>query len=372
MAPLTNKRLLAVLAGVCLAVTSRAASRGPVKIVVLGASTAAGKNLDWDPGCPGGVGGSSPAACNNPGWVAANSWVGKFAAYLSTARPGSTVVNLAVPGYATCKGLPDNDASGSCAPDTARNVTAAVALSPDAIIVSYPGNDVMNGVGTMPQRVNECMANLQKINAVADAAGIPVWAATSQPRNDITTTSAQFAAFVDQRDRTIQDFGARALDFWTPLAAPSGALNASLSLLLNNHPSDNMHPNAQGHQLLYQQVLAADILGAVTPPSAPGTPSLTVLSDTQIKLDWTDAADETGYRVEQSVDNVAFSTAAAGLAAGTTTRTVGGLSASTLYYFRVVAVNGAGEAASASAGAATQAPPADTLAPARPVHSRVR
>jgi hypothetical protein len=93
------------------------------------------------------------------------------------------------------------------------------------------------------------------------------------------------------------------------------------------------------------------------PPTAPGNFALTVLSATQIRLNWTDSTGETGYRVERSLDGVTY-TQLATPAANAVTHTDTGLAASTQYFYRVVAVNMSGEAATAALNATTQAPPA--------------
>jgi hypothetical protein len=74
------------------------------------------------------------------------------------------------------------------------------------------------------------------------------------------------------------------------------------------------------------------------------TPSaliLTVLSDTEIKLDWTNGADEDydGLRIYSSTDGTTF-TAAGTVAANVETYTATGLTEDTTYYFYVVAYHG--------------------------------
>jgi len=67
-------------------------------------------------------------------------------------------------------------------------------------------------------------------------------------------------------------------------------------------------------------------------------------------LEWEDnARNETGYRVEARQGSGPWGTVGSSLPANTTTHTVTGRTASTAYGFRVVAVNGAGEATSAQA-----------------------
>jgi large repetitive protein len=63
---------------------------------------------------------------------------------------------------------------------------------------------------------------------------------------------------------------------------------------------------------------------------------LTVVSDTEIDLSWTNngLADYTGVSIEQSTDGVNYSEVAT-VAAGATTKAITGLTEGTSYYFRI-------------------------------------
>lgn len=92
----------------------------------------------------------------------------------------------------------------------------------------------------------------------------------------------------------------------------------------------------------------------IAPPAVPGALSLTALSSSQIRLNWADVSGETSYRLERSLDNVTFITAAT-LPANATTHTDGGLAASTFYTYRLVAKNAGGESVSHPSGGSTLA-----------------
>lgn len=81
------------------------------------------------------------------------------------------------------------------------------------------------------------------------------------------------------------------------------------------------------------------------PPNSPSAPTnLTVqeIFDTQIKLQWHDSSsDETGFKVESSLNNLTFSEIA-DIGANSSTYTASNLNANTGYYFRVRAYNTAG------------------------------
>jgi acyl-CoA thioesterase I len=212
----------------------------PIDIVVLGASTALGKNLDQEQygGAPGGL---------------AFSWVNRYIDDLGVERPGSNVFNLSMGGYGTYEALPTGTVNPPDRPqvDPARNITAAIAQSPDVIIVSYPsGGDLDDGIS-----VQEIMDNFATIAATAAAANVPVWVTAPNPLSN--TPAPKIVQLLSLRDQIMNVYGERALDFWTPRAGPDGNALPEYILL------DGVHPNAEGHKLLFDVVKAAQIPEAV-------------------------------------------------------------------------------------------------------------
>jgi titin len=81
------------------------------------------------------------------------------------------------------------------------------------------------------------------------------------------------------------------------------------------------------------------------PPAAPTSLTTRVISKNQINLAWRDNANnETGYYVERSLNGTSW-TRIATLGANTTSYASTGLTANTLYYYRVQAYNTAGVSA---------------------------
>ena len=94
-------------------------------------------------------------------------------------------------------------------------------------------------------------------------------------------------------------------------------------------------------------------------PAPPSNLAATVFSSSQIALTWNDNSDnESGFRVERSLNGNSFSSIAT-LPAGTVTYTDSGLTASTEYYYRIAAFNAAGSSLSDTVNATTF-PPAGT------------
>jgi hypothetical protein len=102
-------------------------------------------------------------------------------------------------------------------------------------------------------------------------------------------------------------------------------------------------------------------------PDAP-TLSAADLSDTSVRLTWTDTTappnTATGYSVEQSADGTTF-TLLTTAPAGSTALNVGGLAPGTTYYFRIRGFNGVGNSAYSNVASATTSS-SGTQAPAAP------
>lgn len=124
--------------------------------------------------------------------------------------------------------------------------------------------------------------------------------------------------------------------------------------------------NSSGYWLMQMAAFrAAGSGGDTTPPTAPGTPSLTVASSSQINLSWiasTDNVGVTGYRVERCSGASCTSFAQVGTAT-TNSYSDTGLTASTSYSYRVRATDAAGNLSSYSstASATTSAAGSPTI-----------
>ena len=120
-----------------------------------------------------------------------------------------------------------------------------------------------------------------------------------------------------------------------------------------------------GIQALYPPTAVPNAPSSLTAAPATSAPSST------ITISWTDnATNETGYLVQRSADGVTF-TQVAQLGANVQTYSNSGLSANTIYYFRVQAINGTAvsgysNTASAQTSASTTTNSAPTVAISTP------
>lgn len=194
----------------------------PIRMVVIGSSTAAG------------AGASIPDS----------AWVSRYRAFEQAATPSSEVINLAVGGYNSYLLMPSDNVppSNRPLPDANRNITAALALSPDVVIMNLPSNDVASGYSLQEQ-----LDNFKAIAQAAHDAGTAIYICTTQPRNFADPTRIQLQ--MDMRDSIFQIWGSSAIDFWSGLSDGMGWIDPAVD------SGDGVHLNDAGHALLAQRVI---------------------------------------------------------------------------------------------------------------------
>ena len=201
--------------------------------------------------------GSSTAAGTGPK-LPQNTWVERYRAYLKAQFPKFTLTNLAVGGYTTYQMQPSGYAppGNLPKPDTNHDITAALALKPDAIIINMPSNDTNANYPAADQ-----MANFERVTKLAGQNGAACWVTTSQPRN-FTGDSDQVkqtkhALLMTVKDAIKQKYGDHTLDFWTQFADASGNIKDQYGA------GDGTHMNDEAHALLVQEAINARIPEAV-------------------------------------------------------------------------------------------------------------
>ncbi len=195
------------------------------KIVVIGSSTAFGT-------------GANPID---------SSWVRKFRSYLLIQNSQIQVINIATLGLTSY----DVSATGTIVPapfsvDTMRNITRALSLNPDAIILNLPSNDVARGIPT-----NTIHQNLINITTLANNQNVPVWVSTTQPRNGLSP--AENILQMNLRDWINSTYGNKAVDFWTSIANADGTINPFYG------SGDGVHLNNYGHHVLFTRIVEEKI-----------------------------------------------------------------------------------------------------------------
>jgi lysophospholipase L1-like esterase len=205
-------------------------SEDTLHILVLGSSTAAGA-------------GASPRD---------SAWVNRYSSYLTKNHAPARVTNLARGGYTSYHLQEDSfvPPNGRPQPDTSRNISAALAQKPSAIIINLPSNDAASNFTLEEQK-----DNFERMAAAAAAAKVPVWFSTTQPRN---FSEAQRANAMAMRDWILLRFEEKAIDFWTSIAMQDGTIDPQFN------SGDGVHLNNAGHWHLFEQVVMRDIPGVLS------------------------------------------------------------------------------------------------------------
>ena len=201
----------------------------PVRIAVIGSSTAAGHGAD----------------------PAERSWVNQYRSFLKARHPDNEVVNLGLGGLQTFQLLPSGykPPPARPLPDPERNITKALSYSPDAIIVNAPSNDAAAHYG-----LEEQLVNFDLLVHTGLAEQVPVWICTTQPRH---FSAEQVAIQTSVKAAVLSRYQGLSLNFWDCLATADHLPDPSIDL------GDGTHLNNKGHQLLYEQVCRKNLPEAI-------------------------------------------------------------------------------------------------------------
>lgn len=192
--------------------------------------------------------GSSTAA--GTGAASGAGWVQRLS--VAVAASGVEVTNLARPGLRTAHALPVSASAPASAsrpaPDPAVNIDRALALNPRLLLLSFPNNDVVDGYAA-----DETLRNLRVIRHAASAASAAALVLGSQPRDSLNDNQRLTLAEVDRQ--LAAEVGACFVPLYQALGDGQGRIASRYSL------GDGVHVNDAGHQLIFQQVLAALVGG---------------------------------------------------------------------------------------------------------------
>ena len=184
-------------------------------------------------------------------------------------------------------------------------------------------------------------------------------AAVSTSEIDLSWTNTSTSQTGVKIERSIDNvtFTQIAIAGATAVSFPDTGLSASTTYFYQVRAT-----NASGDSP-YSNTASATTQSPPPPPTAPTNLAATASSSSQIDLSWTNTAtNQTGVKVERSIDNVTFAQiAVAGAAA--VSYSDGGLSASTTYYYRVRATNASGDSPYGNTASATTP---QSLTPPRP------
>ena len=197
--------------------------------------------------------GSSTAEGQGPSNIE-NAWVNQYRSFLHGINPNNKVTNLAIGGTTTYHILPDWYPTPDNRPavNSSNNVSKAIALGADAIIVNMPSNDTANGFTAQEQ-----IDNFQTIATEAFDAGIQFWFCTSQPKTSFDPVDDLVQ--IEVRDFVLNFFGPFGIDFWTDIADANNDIKTEFD------SGDGTHLNDDAHAILFNRVKNKHILSEIRP-----------------------------------------------------------------------------------------------------------
>jgi len=251
-----------LLAGLCLSVHAQKKT-----IAVIGSSTAAGYGLPDADGNP-----MQTIDDNVDDDKPVNSWVNRLRRYYNNLNLLNELDNFAIWGEDIYQAMPDDyDHPGDRnSPDPRNNVTKALSVSPDIVLVNFPSNnyDFFD--------IEETMARFHDLyNAVTADGHTVCYICTTQPR-----TSEGFDPMEARlklktlKERIVAEFPGRYIDFYTDVVdlqeeSSPGVPNPNyLGIRAEYSQGDGTHLNEAGHAVLFNAVLAKNIVPIASLPLA--------------------------------------------------------------------------------------------------------
>jgi lysophospholipase L1-like esterase len=171
-----------------------------------------------------------------------SAWVNLFREYALKKNSKNTVVNLALGGYSTYHILPDSSTpvKGRAVPDKKRNITKALTLNPDIIIINMPSNDIIGGV-----TLDEFRQNLALLNSIAREHQIKCYITTTQARNG---NEAQREGLSRMQEIIKTDYPRTYINFWSDFANADGSIKEAYN------SGDGVHLNGKAHEIMLKRV----------------------------------------------------------------------------------------------------------------------
>jgi Fibronectin type III domain. len=105
----------------------------------------------------------------------------------------------------------------------------------------------------------------------------------------------------------------------------------------------------------------SNIVSQSTKPAAPGTITFSGITQAAVTVNWGQSPGNSGYQIDRSLDNVTWTNAVGTVAQDVTSFTNSGLTAGTLYYYRVSANSSGGFSATCAPQSATTTPAATSV-----------
>ena len=267
-------------------------------VILLFLSGVFGLTIEAQPNRKLAIIGSSTSACTGPSTYD-SCYVGRLVKYYSSVGSPITVYNIAIGGTNPYQAMPTGYIPPLNRPstNTNANITNAINNNPGAILVNFPSNNYCE------YTVAEVLNCFRIIKQAANAANIPCYITTTQPREEgcFLNDSVQLK-FTRIKDSVLQQFGSYSIDFYTTLADPNDS-----TIFDAYNSGDGIHLNNAGHRILFERVRDKNIFDPVILPLRFVHFTGTIRNEKNL-LEWTTAgeADLKKFEVQKSTDGVHY------------------------------------------------------------------
>jgi len=251
-----------LLAGLCLSVNAQKKT-----IAVIGSSTAAGYGLPDVNGNP-----MQNAWSNENNDDPVNSWANRLRRYYNNLNLLNELDNFAIYGediYQAQEAGYVPGISGRPLPDPDNNTTKALSVNPDIVLINFPSNNYDT------YGIHEVMSRFRDLYGQITANGhTACYICTTQPRTSVEYDIPNRMKLKELRDSILAEYPANSIDFYSSIvdsaieSSPGVPNDNYLGILPQFGQGDGIHLNEAGHAMLYNAVLARNMIPIASLPLA--------------------------------------------------------------------------------------------------------
>ena len=175
-------------------------------------------------------------------------WIERYREYLKSFNKDNEIINLTKKGLNSYQIVPTGSTSpyGRPKADPEHNISKAISLKPDAIIVNLEYNDVLENFQSSEQIVN-----LMLVASEANNNNIPIWINTPKPKGFGSLEYKENHIAV--KDLIKERFHPFVVKVWDALATEEGDIKEKF------RTADNNHINQTGQEVIVSKLVEADI-----------------------------------------------------------------------------------------------------------------
>ena len=176
-----------------------------------------------------------------------STWIGKYRDYIQSFNADNEVINLTKKKFNSYHIMPTGNPVPYRRPHSnpSNNITQAISLNPDAILINLEYNDVLAGY-----KANEEIINIMLLTSKANKNNIPVWINMPKPRS--FDSLAYQKTYIKTKNLIKERFGSFVVDYWDDMAQEDGSVQ-------DVYAYNGIYINNKGQELILQKLIEADI-----------------------------------------------------------------------------------------------------------------